>query len=151
MTTFCFLPKQEIKRKFMIGTFSHVFIGSIMALRKAGMLKIAKTPTQKQMVHIYHHLLYSLYPSLCKSWFPACNRYSVNYSTLFSNTFPLLLLNVASDWIASLLYLQRIHNLSMYSTHLHGYQISVNGSSSEKIYRGEAEFCSFFQFRSFSS
>ena len=69
----------------MIGTFSHIFIGSIMALRKARMLKIAKTPTQKQMVHIYHHLLYSLYPSLCKSWFPARNRYSVNYSTLLKH------------------------------------------------------------------
>ena len=59
---------------------------------------------------------------------PARDRYPINYSTPFSNAFPLLLLNAASDWIASFLYLQRICNLSMYCTHLHGYQISVNGT-----------------------
>lgn len=128
LTTFCFLPKQGLKCKFMIGTFSHISIDSITALRKARMLKVAETPTWTQMLHIYDRLLYILYPSLCKSWFPACDRYSINYSTLLSNIFPLLFLNVASDWIASLLYLQRIRNLSMYCIRLHGYQISVNGT-----------------------
>ena len=128
LTTFCFLPKQGLKCKFMIGTFSHIFKDSITALRKARMLKVAETPTWTQMLHIYDRLLYILYPSLCKSWFPACDRYSINYSTLLSNVFPLLFLNVSSDRIASLLYLQRIRNLSMYCIRLHGYQISVNGT-----------------------
>lgn len=108
------------------------------------MLKVAETPTWTQMVHIYDRLLYILYPSLCKSWFPACDKYSINYSTLSSNIFPLLFLNVASDWIASLPYLQRIHNLRMQCIRLHGYQISVNGTQSEKSIEEKLNFAHSF-------
>ena len=87
LTTFCFLPKQGLKCKFMIGTFSHIFIDSITALKKARMLKVSETPTWTQMVHIYDCLLYILYPSSCKSWFPACDRYSIIQH--FSQTFSL--------------------------------------------------------------
>lgn len=85
-----------------------------------------------------------------QSWFPTPYRCSMNYLTLFTNAFPLLLLNVASDQIASLLNLRRICNLSMHCTRFHGYQISVNGTQSEKNLQGEAKFGTFFQFGSFS-
>lgn len=81
-----------------------------------------------------------------QSWFSTSYRCSMNYLTLFTNVFPLLLLNVVSDQIASLLNLQRICNLSMHCTCFHGYQISVNGTQSEKKLQGEAKFGTFFHF-----
>lgn len=77
-----------------------------------------------------------------------CKWKVASYSTLFAHALSLLFLNVVSYGVDSLLYLQRLCNLSMCCPYLHGYHISVNDIERRKALTGEGTGSDFTHFSS---